>query len=70
VNVQDIDCIAVLRFVLLDQLFTILFRAEINFDESDLSLATGLLVDIILRLLHILLLLWKVRQSNIRTLKR
>lgn len=58
-----------LRFVLLDQLLTILLGAKINFDKGDLALATCLLVDIILRFFHILLLLWKMGQGDIRTLK-
>lgn len=59
-NVQDVDCVAMLRFVLLDQLLTILLGAKINFDKGDLALATRLLVDIVLRLFHVLLLLWKM----------
>lgn len=68
-NIQDVDCIAVFCLVLFDQLLTVLFRTEVNFDEGDLAFTTRLLVDITLRLLYILLLLWKMGQGNICALE-
>lgn len=58
---QNVDSVPVLCLVFLDQVLTTLLGAEVGLDPGNLALATGLLVDLLLRLLSILLFRRKVR---------